>query len=128
MPLSKTTQDKLARKAKIAGILIDLIENYGMDGREIAGRLKVKEATVSKLKNERQVGSEQMLSALEMLLELTQLKMFEVNRLRSKLEDLTQSRVKFESKLKELKPDGLQKSGDEIAKKAMPRLLKKPEE
>lgn len=107
---------------------MNLIENYGMDGREIADRLKVKEATVSKLKNERQVGSEQMLSALEMLLELTQLKMVEVNRLRSKLEDLTQSRVKFERKFKELKPDGLQKSGGEIAQKAMPRLLKKPEE
>jgi len=74
MALKNIQQHKTALNTKILELLMVLKDDYGMSFRDVADKLKVTEGTISKVKNQHQAGSEQMLAALEMLLELTKIK------------------------------------------------------
>jgi transcriptional regulator with XRE-family HTH domain len=74
MTSRKIAQQELAPKAKILASLMLLRNTYGLTGRQIAGLLGVNENYLSRVFNGKEAGSNQLASALDMLLELTKIR------------------------------------------------------
>lgn len=74
MTQRKTSQQESSPKTKILAVLMLLRNTYGMTGREIAGMLGVNENYLSRVFNGKELGSNQLAAALEMLLELTKIR------------------------------------------------------
>jgi len=120
MTTRQTLQHKIDESSKISEHLMTLRQNFALSNREIASRLGVSEAFVSRALHGKTTSGRQFLAGLELLLELTILKRTGVNQvlaleLKSMKDRIEELQTQIIPRYPEHRPQNLAVNDDDVS-------------